>query len=73
MGLIRNIREFILRFDLFSTDATLRYKGEPCYESIHCGLFSLVLIGLFIAMFASDVISVLTKQEITATTSLTVF
>ena len=62
MGPLRNIREFILRFDLFSTNATFRYKGEPCYESIHCGLFSLFLIGLFIAFFATDIISVLTKQ-----------
>ena len=31
MGFLKNTREFILRFDLFSTNAGLRYKGEPCY------------------------------------------
>ena len=38
------LREFILRFDVFATPACLRYKGEPAYESVQCGLFSIIRI-----------------------------
>ena len=56
------LREFILRFDVFATPACLRYKGEPAYESVQCGLFSMLLIGIVIALFIQPVLTVLNKS-----------
>ena len=73
MGIKKLTKDFILRADLFASPAGLRCRGEAYYESIPCGIFSLILICLLIALFADDVVSLLTKSEIVATSIVFVF
>ena len=61
MNCLTNIRNFILRFDLFAASPTLRVRGEAAYETFWCGIFSLVLIGIFAGIFAGQILDVLQK------------
>ena len=63
---LTNIRNFILRFDLFAANPTLRVRGESSYETFWCGIVSLIMIGAFAGIFAGEVLNVLNKTEIQA-------
>lgn len=49
----------VLRSDLLSTSATLRYKGEAQYESFALGIISILTVGAFITIFAFSFVQVL--------------
>lgn len=59
-----NLRNMVLRFDLLAASPTMRVRGEAAYETIWCGLLSLVMIGIFCGIFAGEVLDVLQKAEI---------
>ena len=69
MGFLLNIRNFILRFDLFAATPTLRVRGESAYETFWCGIFSLFMIGAFAGIFAGQILNVLEKADIEAITN----
>ena len=58
---VQNMKNFVLRFDLFAANATLRTRGETSYESLGCGIISLIMIGAFIGIFAGEVLNVINK------------
>lgn len=72
MGLLTKFKDIVLRCDLFAANPTLRVRGEPAYENAICGVISLVLIGAFIGIFAGQVLSVLQKTHISASTNTAV-
>lgn len=61
MNCLRNLRNLVLRFDLFAAPPTLRVNGETDYEHTCCGAFSILLILAFIGIFAQQIIDVLNK------------
>ena len=61
----------IKRIDLFSSSANLRVNGEPEYESVCGGLLSLIVIAVFISIFAGQILSVINKEKIVAQSSST--
>ena len=68
----KGFKAFILRSDLFAAAATLRYKGEPAYETLCGGIFSIILVIFFVVVFASQFIEILNKLEIEAKTEVNV-
>ena len=69
MGLRDFIRNTIWRMDLLCAPNILRVRGEPDYETICGGIFSLLIMASFIAIFATSLIDVLNKIEITYSVS----
>jgi len=62
------IKSFFKTFDLFSSPASLRVKGETEYQSVCAGFLSfLIFLGL-IGIFATTFINILTKVNIEAKT-----
>jgi hypothetical protein len=63
MVLIETIKKIlhttVLRSDLLSTPATLRYKGEGQYESFALGIVSILTVATFITVFVFSCIRVL--------------
>ena len=64
------LKNFTLRSDLFAAPATLRYSGEPAYESYCGGILSISLVIAFAAIFYSSFVNVLTKVIISASTDV---
>lgn len=62
----QNFKAFILRSDLFSASTSLRYKGVSSYETIGGGVFSIILVVFFIAIFATKFIDLMNKVEVEA-------
>lgn len=56
----------VLRSDLLSAPATLRYKGEGQYESFALGIISILTVAIFITVFFFSFAKVLELQSITA-------
>ena len=52
-NLKQGIKAFVLRSDLFAAASTLRYKGEPAYETLCGGIFSIILVIFFVVVFAA--------------------
>ena len=69
---LQNLKALVLRFDLFAAAPTFRVRQEPAYETLGCGFFSLVMIFTFAGIFATQIIDVLTKAEVTASVNLDV-
>ena len=72
MPCLENLRNFILRMDLFAAQPILRTRGEAAFETISCGCFSLILILTFVGIFASSFVNILEKVDITASVNLAV-
>ena len=69
MGCLKSIKEAVKGFDLFSRNISLRYEDDMDYTTFTGGVGSILLITLFIVIFASTVVSAFGKEEITSTTS----
>lgn len=69
MGLKDLCRNTILRMDMLCAPNILRVRGEPDYETMCGGIFSLVIMAAFGAIFYSSLMNVLNKMEINYHTS----
>ena len=59
------LKEFFKIFDLFSLSQFLRYKQDEDYQTASGGIVSLVVVSIFIALFANTAISTVNKTEVT--------
>lgn len=57
-------KKAIKNFDLFSKEVSLRYDGEPEYETLIGGFCSIILIVVFISVFASTLTNTLDRRYI---------
>ena len=64
--------KFILRADLFAATPTLRYGGEPAYETMVGGCVSLIMVIGFALIFYSSFLNVLNKVNVIATVDIEV-
>lgn len=64
MKIWKKLRDAISAFDFFSRDITFLYKEKPEYVSLTGGLISIVLIIVFIAVFANTAIGTFNKEII---------
>lgn len=69
---LQNLRDLVLRFDLFAAAPTFRVRKQPDYETLGCGFLSLVMVLTFAGIFATQIIDVLNKADVTATVNLDV-
>lgn len=69
----KTAKAFVLRSDLFAADTTLRYNGEPAYETLCGGVFSIMLVIFFIVVFATSFIDILNKVVINSESDIDVF
>jgi hypothetical protein len=60
------IHNSVLRSDLLSSSASLRFGGEPEYESFCPGILSIILVSMFVAIFVIKFVSILQLNEIYA-------
>ena len=67
----KRVGNFIKLFDLFPANQFLRYKGEADYTTVTGGLTSLLILTVFMAMFASMGLQTAQRQIIFASASTT--
>ena len=68
MGILDKLKVVVYRADLFSSNTTLRMRGEPNYESICGGMVSLIIIIAFGSIFFGTFIEVITKATVNSKT-----
>lgn len=61
MSILAKLKTFVRSMDLFAQPVTFRYAGAPNYESLTGGVASIILILLFVGIFATTVIATLKK------------
>ena len=66
----RRLHKFLRTFDLFSASQFLRYRGESEYSTATGGCTSLVVIGLFIGLFAAMGLETAKKDIINSSVSV---
>jgi len=64
-------KQIISNFDLFSNSQFLRYKKSASYTSFSNGIISLMIITAVIVILIQQTIKVLSKTEITSSTTVT--
>jgi hypothetical protein len=52
-------------FDLFSLTQFLRYNQDTDYKTVSGGVTSLLVVGIFVALFSGNAISTINKTDIT--------
>ena len=57
--------EFIKLFDLFSLTQFLRYNQDEDYKTFSGGVTSILVVAIFIGLFANNAISTVNKTAIT--------
>ena len=67
------IRKFFTSFDLFGAAPTLRMRGESETINLCGGIFSLVLLLVFVYVFVDQAYRIGTFQEIEAKTTIEVY
>ncbi len=63
------LRYFFKSFDLFSTTSFLRYKRDDSYNTASGGITSLIVITIFMVLFANTAILTLNKSIINWTST----
>ena len=58
------ISELIKVFDLFSLSQFLRYRQDEDYKTVSGGVTSLLVVGIFIILFADNALSTVNKTDI---------
>lgn len=64
MGLCKGVRQLVMKCDLFRTTEYFRYKGEPEYRTLTGGVCSVILVSVFIIVFANSIISTFAKSSL---------
>jgi hypothetical protein len=64
------VKEFVLELDLFAHPQFLRYRSEPGYRTVTGGILSIVLVFIFIGIFASLAIDTVQNNIIISQTSV---
>jgi hypothetical protein len=67
MGCLKKIKQLLSGFDLFSQHVSFRFRDEPAYQSATGGVVSLILIVVFVAVFAGTGINTINREKITFT------
>lgn len=62
----RILGNFVKASDLLSHNVSLRYGGNPDYESYCTGMVSIIAVSFFIVIFIIKFLSVLQLQDIVA-------
>ena len=69
-GFVKLALTVIRRLDMFPSGEYLRYKGQPVYRTITGGVISIVILTIFVILFASTAMETLNKEIITSTESI---
>jgi hypothetical protein len=69
MTVLKNIKNFILKIDLFYSTKILRYHSEPEYRTLFGGITSIILIIGLVVMFYGKVLDCINKNNISATSN----
>ena len=56
--------DFIKVFDLFSLSQFLRYRQDEDYKTVSGGITSLLVVGIFVALFADNALGTFRKTSI---------
>jgi len=70
MGLKDKLRSTVYRMDLLSSPPILRSRGEDNHESICGGIFSIIVMVAFGAIFYKSFLSVINRLDITYSSNL---
>ena len=64
MGVLKKVQGGIKSLDLFAHPVGLRMNEEPEYESLTGGLLSMVMVVVFVVIFASATLNTINKVYI---------
>lgn len=64
--MVRLVKKFFREFDMFSSFATLRTKGEPETSNTCAGVLSLLILIIFIYLFISQFVAVTNWDQVTS-------
>lgn len=62
----KKIKEIIKKIDVFAQPATFRFSEQPEYASLTGGIVSIIMIVVFICIFANTVIGTINRQDISS-------
>jgi hypothetical protein len=63
------ISSFFRAFDLFSLTQFLRYNQDEDYKTVSGGVTSLLVVAIFIALFADTALATFDKTQVSWSTS----
>lgn len=63
--MLKKVKDTIKGMDVFAQPATFRISQSPNYQSHTGGIVSIVMIIVFICIFASTVLNTINRKEIT--------
>ena len=66
----RRLQDLIRKFDFFSATQFLRYRGEPEYATATGGMTSILILVVFVILFASMGLETARKNIITSSMSI---
>lgn len=70
MGFISNLKMLLRKCDSFKTNALLRYREEPEFQSVTGGLVSVMVVIAFTGIFTQTILNTIAKDYITASRKL---
>lgn len=64
MGIKKCLKELFQAFDLFATTSFLRYKKDDSYSTASGGVISMLVVIIFLVLFANTALQTLQKTII---------